>query len=323
MLPLEAITDLEQRFSPQFLVATRSVSRMIFSRQWFSLRLGAHRRRTRQRNVILQRTGIEVRTPTLADRRQNYRDVIVDGKPLETLFFPAAADAPVIVMLHEGLGSIAMWKDFPERVAEATGCSVLVYSRYGHGKSQRLAEKRDFDFMHHEATVVLPELLVQLGIQRPILLGHSDGGSIALIYAGTWPEQVRGLILEAPHVFVEDFGLRSTIAIRTLYGSSDLPQKLSRYHDHADEMFRGWNDIWLDPQFRGWNIEEYLGSISCPTLVIQGEDDEYGTLAHVETIRRGVPNAQALVLPRCGHSPHRDQPEITLDAISKFVASLL
>jgi pimeloyl-ACP methyl ester carboxylesterase len=258
----------------------------------------------------------------LADRRQNYRVVTVDGKRLETVFFPAAPDAPVIVMLHEGLGSVAMWKDFPERVAEATGCGVLVYSRYGHGKSQRLAEKRDFDFMHHEATVVLPEFLAQLGIRRPILLGHSDGGSIALIYAGTWPEQVRGLILEAPHVFVEDFGLRSTVAIRTLYESSDLPQKLSRYHDHADEMFRGWNDIWLDPQFREWNIEEYLAAISCPTLVIQGEDDEYGTRTHVEAIQRRIPGTQPLILPRCGHSPHRDQPKITLEAVAKFVAAL-
>lgn len=259
----------------------------------------------------------------MADRRQNYRDVIVDGKRLETLFFSAAVATPVMVMLHEGLGSIAMWKDFPGRVAQATGCSVLVYSRYGHGKSARLAETRTINFMHHEATVVLPQLLAQFGVQRPILLGHSDGASIALIYAGTWPEQVRGLILEAPHVFVEDFGLRSTIAIRTLYESSDLPQKLSRYHDHADEMFRGWNDIWLDRQFRQWNIEEYLCAISCPTLVIQGEDDEYGTLAHVEAIQRRVPETQTLILPRCGHSPHREEPEITLGAISKFVAALL
>jgi pimeloyl-ACP methyl ester carboxylesterase len=225
-------------------------------------------------------------------------------------------------MLHEGLGSVAMWKNFPERVAKATGCGVLVYSRYGHGKSGRLAEKRSVDFMHHEATVVLPELLAQNGIQRPILLGHSDGASIALIYAGTWPERVRGLILEAPHVFVEEFGLRSTRAIRKLYESGDLPKKLSRYHDHVDEMFRGWNDIWLDPQFRDWNVEEYLGAITCPTLVIQGENDEYGTLAHVEVIQRRVPRAQALILHRCGHSPHRDQPELTLDALRKFVATL-
>ena len=248
----------------------------------------------------------------------------IDGKRLETVRYPPArvgADA-TIVMLHEGLGSIAMWKDFPEQVAEVTGCSVLVYSRYGHGKSERLAEKRAANFMHHEATVVLPELLAKIGITRPILLGHSDGGSIALIYAGTWPEQVCGLVLEAPHVFVEEFGLRSTVAIRKLYESTDLPQKLSRYHEHANEMFRGWNDIWLDPQFREWNIEGFLGAVSCPTLVIQGENDEYGTLAHVEAIQRGVSGAQALIFPRCGHSPHRDQPELTLDAIFKFVAAL-
>jgi pimeloyl-ACP methyl ester carboxylesterase len=176
--------------------------------------------------------------------------------------------------------------------------------------------------MHHEAKVVLPELLGQFEIQRPILLGHSDGASIALIYAGTWPERVRGLVLEAPHVFVEDFGQRSTVAIRTLYESSDLPQRLGRYHDHVDEMFRGWNDIWLDPRFRAWNIEEYLPTIMCPVLVIQGEEDEYGTVAHVEAIQREVPGTQALILPRCGHSPHRDQRDLTLQAITKFVASV-
>jgi pimeloyl-ACP methyl ester carboxylesterase len=252
-----------------------------------------------------------------------FRFLTVNGKRLETLRYPPTGADITIVMLHEGLGSIAMWKDFPQRVANATGCGVVVYSRYGHGKSERLAEKRPVDFMHHEAKVVLPDLLRQFKIHRPILLGHSDGASIALIYAGTWPESTRGLVLEAPHVFVEDFGLRRTVAIRNIYESSDLAEKLSRYHEHADEMFRGWNDIWLDPQFREWNIEEYLGAISCPTLVIQGENDEYGTLAHVEAIQRGVSGAQAPVLPRCGHSPHRDQPELTLDAISKFVAALL
>ncbi len=225
-------------------------------------------------------------------------------------------------MLHEGLGSVAMWRDFPEQLAHATDCGVLVYSRYGHGKSERLAEKRCVDFMHHEAKVVLPELLRQFEIHRPILLGHSDGGSIALIYAGTWPEQVRALVLEAPHVFVEDVSIRSITAIRRLYESSDLPQKLARYHDHVDETFRGWNDIWLDPNFRNWNIEEYLAAITCPTLVIQGEDDEYGTLAQVETIQHRVPATRTLILPRCGHSPHRDQPSLTLGAISKFIATL-
>jgi pimeloyl-ACP methyl ester carboxylesterase len=176
--------------------------------------------------------------------------------------------------------------------------------------------------MHHEAKVVLPELLRHFSIERPILLGHSDGGSIALIYAGTWPDRVRGLILEAPHVFVEEMGLRSIDAIRTLYDSSDLPQRLGRYHDHVDDTFRGWTDIWLDPKFRAWNIESYLDAIRCPTLVIQGEEDEYGTLAQVAAIERRVSGTQSLILPRCGHSPHRDQPESTLDAISRFAAAL-
>ena len=258
----------------------------------------------------------------MAATPQRFKFPTVNGKRLETLLYPPAGTDTTIVMLHEGLGSVAMWKDFPGRVAEATGCGVLAYSRYGHGKSERLAEKRPVDFMHHEAKLVLPELLRQSEIQRPILFGHSDGASMALIYAGTWPERVRGLVLEAPHVSVEDVNIRSITAIRELYESSDLPQKLARYHDHADETFRGWNDIWLDPQFRNWDIGEYLAAISSPTLVIQGENDEYGTLAQVEAIQRRVPATQSLILPRCGHSPHRDQPSLTLDAISKFVATL-
>ena len=259
----------------------------------------------------------------MADRLPICRYLTLDGKRLETMLYPSADTSPAIVMLHEGLGSVALWKDFPERVANATGCAVLVYSRYGHGKSERLAEKRSVDFMHHEAKAVLPELLRQFGIARPILLGHSDGASIALIYASTWPDRVRGLVLEAPHVFVEEFGLRSTVAIRKLYESSDLPKRLGRYHDHVDETFRGWNDIWLDPQFRSWNIEEDLDAINCPTLIIQGENDEYGTLAHVSAIQKRVPTAERLILADCGHSPHRDQPELTLDAICKFAASRL
>jgi pimeloyl-ACP methyl ester carboxylesterase len=252
---------------------------------------------------------------------QNYREIVVDGTRLETLLLSPAANAPTIVMLHEGLGSIAMWKDFPEQLAQATGCRVLVYSRYGHGKSQRLAEKRSVDFMHDEAKVVLPELLRQFQIEQPILLGHSDGASIALIYAGTWP-QIRALVLEAPHVFVEDSGLQSIANIGTLFESTDLRQKLGRYHDHVEETFRGWNNIWLDPNFRQWNIEKYLAPISCPVLVIQGENDEYGTLAQVQAIQRRIPSTQSLILPRCGHSPHRDHPTETVEAIANFVSTL-
>jgi pimeloyl-ACP methyl ester carboxylesterase len=257
---------------------------------------------------------------------QNYREILVDAKRLETLLLSPAAIAPTIVMLHEGLGSIAMWKDFPAQLAQTTGCRVLLYSRYGHGKSDRLAEKRSVDFMHHEAQVVLPELLRQFQIERPILLGHSDGASIALIFAGSTggahSQQVRALILEAPHVFVEDFGLRSTANIRTLFESTDLPKKLARYHDHPEEVFRGWNNIWLDPDFRQWNIEEYLAAITCPVLVIQGENDKYGTQAQVQSIQRQIPATQALILPSCGHSPHRDHPPQTLEAIAKFISTL-
>ncbi len=165
------------------------------------------------------------------------------------------------------------------------------------------------EFMHHEGEVVLPELLDKLNITRPILLGHSDGGSIAIIFAGKYPERPRALILEAPHVFVEDLSVASITQAKVAYLTTDLPQKLGRYHQHVDATFWGWNDIWLDPQFRAWNIEEYLPAIRCPILCIQGEEDEYGTIAQVEAIKARVPNTEILMLPNCKHSPHRDQPE--------------
>jgi pimeloyl-ACP methyl ester carboxylesterase len=258
----------------------------------------------------------------LAELREYRSDVVVDGKRLEALSYRADGDRPTIVMLHEGLGSVSMWKDFPEQLAKETGCGVVAYSRYGHGKSQRLGEKRLAEFMHREGTVVLPALLASLEIARPILLGHSDGASICLIYAAASPASPRALILEAPHVFVEELTVASIAKIRIVYRTTNLPERLGRYHDHVEEAFWGWNDIWLDPAFRDWNIEESLSAIACPTLVIQGEDDEYGTLAQVEAIRRRVPNAQSLVLRDCGHSPHRDQPAATLKAITHFVQKL-
>jgi len=250
-------------------------------------------------------------------------DVIVDGKRLEVLWLASSqADAPVIVMLHEGLGSIAAWKTFPQQVTAHTGCSVLVYSRYGHGNSDKLLEKRPVTFMHYEGQVVLPELLGKLGIERPILLGHSDGGSIALIFAGTYPERCAALILEAPHVFVEDLSVASIAQAKVNYQTTDLPEKLARYHAHADETFWGWNDIWLNPEFRGWNIEGYLDAIRCPILCIQGEQDQYGTVAQVQAIKARVPATKILMLPDCKHSPHRDQPEMTLRGITEFVRKL-
>jgi pimeloyl-ACP methyl ester carboxylesterase len=257
--------------------------------------------------------------PNLPEPRAQRDFVTVDGKRLETLRYPPSGKGTTVVMVHEGLGSVSMWKDFPERIAEATGCGVLVYSRYGHGKSERLAEKRGVDFMHHEAHVVLPELLERMEIRSPILLGHSDGGSICILYAATAARKPRALVLEAPHVFVEDLSVKSIARIREAYRTRDLPKMLARYHDHVDETFWGWNDIWLDPQFRSWNIEEFLDDIACPVLVIQGVDDEYGTLAQVEAIKKRVPGTESLVLQECGHSPHRDQPEKTVAAITTFV----
>jgi pimeloyl-ACP methyl ester carboxylesterase len=254
---------------------------------------------------------------------QKRQFVTVAGKQLETLLIGGRAPGvPTIVMLHEGLGSIALWKDFPQRLAERTGCGVLVYSRYGHGNSDRLLEKRPVTFMHHEGEVVLPELLAAFGIEQPILLGHSDGGSIALIYAGAYPGSTRALMLEAPHVFVEDLSIASIAAAKVSFDTTDFREKLARYHAHVDETFWGWNDIWLDADFRSWNIEEYLGSIRCPVLCIQGEQDEYGTPAQVHAIGSRVPGAEVVMLADCKHSPHRDQREKTLEVMAAFVKKI-
>jgi pimeloyl-ACP methyl ester carboxylesterase len=255
--------------------------------------------------------------------QQHFGEIEVEGKLLETLSIePSAAFSETIVMLHEGLGSIALWKDFPLRLAARTGCRVLAYSRYGHGSSDKLAEKRAVDFMHHEGEVVLPELLDKLNLEQPILLGHSDGGSIALIFAGEYPDRVRALILEAPHVFVEDLSVASIVAAKVAYQTTDLRNKLGIYHDDVDATFWGWNDIWLDPRFRSWNIESYLESICCPILCIQGEQDEYGTRAQVEAIRARIAETEIVMLPDCAHSPHRDQRETTLAKMAEFVASM-
>jgi pimeloyl-ACP methyl ester carboxylesterase len=250
-------------------------------------------------------------------------DVVVDGKRLETLWINLKqTEQPTIVMLHEGLGSVALWKHFPQRLAARTGCGVLVYSRYGHGRSDKLMEKRPVEFMHHEGEVVLPELLDKLGVTRPILLGHSDGGSISLIFAGKYPERPQALILEAPHVFVEDLSVASITQAKVNYQTTDFSQKLRRYHAHVDPTFWGWNDIWLDSQFRSWNIEEYLPAIRCPILCIQGDEDEYGTIAQVNAIQARVPGTEIMVLPNCKHSPHRDQPELTLERMADFVVEV-
>ncbi len=233
----------------------------------------------------------------------------------------SAPDAPVLVLLHEGLGSLGLWKQFPGLLAQATRCPVLAYSRYGYGKSDRLTAPRAVDYMHREALGVLPDVLAQLGIDNPILVGHSDGASIALIHAGAGGLPVRGVVAMAPHVFVEDITVASIAEAKVAFETTDLPQKLGRYHDDAVSTFRGWNDIWLHPDFRRWNIEEVLADIRCPVLLIQGKDDQYGTLLQVEAIARQVSGpVETRVLPECAHSPHVDQKQATLDAIAAFVA---
>ena len=231
---------------------------------------------------------------------------------------------PCLVFLHEGLGSVAMWRDFPVRLCAATGCRGLVYSRWGYGKSDPLDGPRAVDFMHDEARRALPDLLDQLGIDNPVLFGHSDGASIALLHAGLTSRPVAGLVVLAPHVMVEDISVRSIAAAKAAYATTDLRTRLARYHDDVDSAFRGWNDVWLLPAFRDWNIEDCLPGIRVPVLAIQGVDDEYGTLEQIRRIARGAVNAEVelLELADCRHSPHRDQPEAVIAAVQRFAAAL-
>lgn len=241
---------------------------------------------------------------------------------------PQRTDAPLIVFLHEGLGSVSMWKDWPKQVCEAAGCRGLVYSRYGYGRSTARPREDAWtvDFMHREAHDVLPALLEVLGVNarrdKPVLFGHSDGGSIALLYAARYPDAVAGVIAAAPHILVEEVSVTSIAAARRAYLESDLRARLGRHHQDVDSAFWGWNDIWLNPEFRAWNIEDDLSRIACPVLAIQGTGDEYGTLEQVRGIRRRAPQTELLEIPDCGHSPHRDQPATVIQAVARFVGAL-
>lgn len=247
----------------------------------------------------------------------------INGHWLEAAAIPARdSSLPAIVLLHEGLGSVAHWKDFPCLLAETTGAPIFLYSRYGHGASDALQEPRPVSYMHHEAQVVLPAILRVAGIERPVLLGHSDGASIAIIYASAFPDSPAALILEAPHVFVEEITVSSIAQARTLYQETDLPRRLGRYHENVDSLFWGWNNVWLDSRFRDWNVESCLDSIRCPVQVIQGLQDEYGTAAQIQAIQRRIPSASALMLEKCKHAPHRDQGQATLYAICQFLGTL-
>jgi pimeloyl-ACP methyl ester carboxylesterase len=249
--------------------------------------------------------------------------VVAQGNRLEVELLPAEKPgAPPLVFLHEGLGSVAMWRDFPARVAARTGCAALVYSRLGYGKSERRPAPYAPDYMHREALETLPALLDALDIEAPVLVGHSDGASIALIHAGARIRRVAGVVAMAPHVFVEEISVASIAAAREAFATTDLRSRLGRYHDDVDGAFRGWNEAWLLPEFRDWSIAEFLPRIPCKVLAIQGEEDEYGTMAQLDAIRRLVPDVATLALPRCHHTPYRDQPEATLAAIADFVAAL-
>jgi len=247
--------------------------------------------------------------------------VTAAGHRLEFEQFDGAADRPTLILLHEGLGSVALWRDFPGKLAQATGAPLVVYSRRGYGQSEALAAPRMPRYMHDEALVVLPELRRALALEDVVLVGHSDGASIALIHAGSGKFPVRAVIVEAPHVFVEEVSIRSIAEARTAYDSGELRQRLARYHDDVESAFRGWNDAWLDPAFRDWDITESLPGVTCPVLAIQGEGDEYGTLAQIAAIERGVKGPFAkLVLRHCKHSPHRDQERAVLEAMAEFIA---
>lgn len=247
----------------------------------------------------------------------------VDGVRLEYRWLgPPPEAAPTLVFLHEGLGCVALWKDFPDRVAEATGWGVLVYSRAGYGGSDPVHVPRPLSYLHSEGLEVLPRVLDAAGVRRAILVGHSDGASIALINAGGVRDpRVSGAVIMAPHVFNEQRAVDSIRKTQAAYESGTLREGLARYHgDNVDVAFWGWCRAWLDPEFWHWKLEQYLAPIAIPLLLIQGKDDEYGSAAQIEAIERQVTGSvETLWLPRCGHVPHRDQPEATLRAIRSFV----
>jgi pimeloyl-ACP methyl ester carboxylesterase len=247
-------------------------------------------------------------------------------RPLSHPGRPALAQAPLVVFLHEGLGSLAMWKDYPQQLCDAGGYTGLVFSRTGYGRSTPRPpdERWPVTFMHAEAQHVLPQLFERLRVgsdgHPPWLFGHSDGASIALIHASLFPDAVAGVIAVAPHVFVEELSIRSIEKARDAYLATDLKSRLGRYHRDPDSAFWGWNDAWLAPEFRMWSIESMLEAVRCPILAVQGKDDEYGTLAQVDGIERRAPRTERVVLANCGHSPHRDAPDALTRATTDFIS---
>jgi pimeloyl-ACP methyl ester carboxylesterase len=252
--------------------------------------------------------------------------LIIGASDLEyRMIGPSPEQAPTIVMLHEGLGCVGLWGGFPEKLQAATGAGVFVYSRAGYGASTPAKLPRPLDYMHTEALDVLPKLLDAIGFRRGLLLGHSDGASIAAIYAGSRQDhRVEGIALIAPHFIVEDISVASIAEIKTAYETTNLKGKLSRWHKDVDNAFYGWNGAWLDPQFRDWDISEYLAYIRVPVAIVQGAEDQYGTLRQVEIAQEECYcPVDVAVIASAGHSPHREAPEQTLAAIADFAAAVL
>lgn len=249
--------------------------------------------------------------------------LLIDGVALESRWIgPRPADAPTIVMLHEGLGCVASWDQFGEALAQATGSGVFQYSRAGYGGSDSIALPRPLSYLHDEGLRVLPKVLDAIGFKRGILLGHSDGASIATIYlGGVQDHRVRGLVLIAPHFFVEDVSVASIAEARVAYRDGDLRHRLTKYHAaNVDCAFRGWNDAWLDPGFRTWDIQESIGYVRVPILIVQGTSDRYGTAAQIRAAEQEAycPVDVALI-DGAGHAPHLERPDETLASVTGFV----
>ena len=250
----------------------------------------------------------------------------IEGQRLEYRFVGALPDkAPTLVLLHEGLGCVGLWNDFPEKLSAATGAGVFVYSRAGYGKSSPVTLPRPLSYMHDEARDILPRLLDAIGFQRGLLIGHSDGASIATVYAGRHQDhRVGGLVLIAPHFFTEDPGIASIVEAKKAYETGDLRARLSRWHADVDNAFKGWNGAWLDPGFRKWDITEFLAYIRVPVLIVQGEDDQYGTVKQIEVAQEECYcPVEVALLPGARHSPQRETPETTLKVISDFAGRVL
>ena len=247
----------------------------------------------------------------------------ISGVSLHVRSFYSGSFATPLLFLHEGLGSVDLWRDFPQAVVGASGCPGFAYSRQGNGWSQPLSRPRQPDYMHSEAVDVLPIVIEDLaGGRPPVLIGHSDGASIALIYAGSG-YRVQGLVLIAPHVFVEPETIESIAEIHESFSTSELPEKMAKYHTEPETTFRAWAEIWLSPAFRSWNIEEYLPGVSCPVLMVQGEEDEYGTARQLDAIDRGIGRpGLRLMVPEANHSPHLQQPELVIGAVVDFISGI-